>query len=352
MAEVAAELNSTKEIAKTVLLRMSEFSIPLTPENYHVWFEYCTGSNEELVREINTAIDTRTPFTKEINDNIYSKYFGKAREERIAGEIQKETQKILKEVLAKVLDTTDDTAEYSNKLHNYSQKLNTANDLSEIKHLMKDIIEETTNMESSSRSLQAQLEQATVETEALRNKLEKKERETLIDVLTGLHNRKAFDKKLKELYDEFKEQGTLFSAMMVDIDFFKKFNDTYGHKIGDEVLQIVGATLKESVKGKDFAARYGGEEFIVLLPDTILSNASIVGEQIREALSRKSLKLKKTGQKIENITASIGVSALHPDDTIDAVIERADKALYHAKDSGRNTVKTEKELPSNLSKCG
>jgi diguanylate cyclase len=344
MTNVAKEIDTTKEIAKTVLLRMSEFNIPLTPENYHVWFEYCIGNNEELVREITATIDRGNPFNKEINENIYSNYFGKAREERITGDIQRETQKILQEVLENVLNTTDDTAQYGNKLKSYSQKLNTANDLSEIKNLMKDIIEETSKMESSSRGLQARLEQATHETEALRNKLEKKEREILIDVLTGLHNRKAFDKKLKELYDESQEQGSIFSAMMVDIDFFKKFNDTYGHKIGDEVLQIVGTTLKESVKGKDFAARYGGEEFIVLLPNTILSNASIVGEQIREALSGKSLKLKKTGQKIENITASIGVSELHPDDTIDTVIERADKALYHAKDSGRNNVKTEKEL--------
>ena len=344
MTAPAHALDTTKEIAKTVLLRMSEHGIPLTPENYHVWFEYCIASNEDLVREINGIISGKTAFSPEINDTIYSTYFGKAREERIAGEIQKETQKILKEVLDKVLNTTDDTAEYSDKLKSYSQKLNTVHNLSEIKHLIKDIIEETGKMESSSRSLQARLEEATVETQSLRNRLEKKERETLIDVLTGLHNRKALDKKLKELYDEFKEKGTLFAALMVDIDFFKKFNDTYGHKIGDEVLHIVGSTLKESVKGKDFAARYGGEEFIVLLPDTILSNASIVGEQIREALSGKSLKLKKTGQKIENITASFGVSQIHPNDTIDAVIERADKALYHAKDSGRNTVKTEKEI--------
>ena len=344
MSEAAVDLNTTKEIAKTVLLRMSAFNIPLTPENYHVWYEYCIGSNKDLVGEITEFIDTGKPFSNVINENIYSKYFGKEREERIAGEIQRATQKILQEVLGNVLNTTDDTAQYSNKLKNYSQKLNTATDLYEIKHLMKDMIEETTKMENSSRSLQERLEKATVETKALRNKLKKKERETLFDVLTGLHNRKAFDKKLKELYDAFKEQGTIFSAMMVDIDFFKKFNDTYGHKIGDEVLQIVGSTLKESVKGKDFAARYGGEEFIVLLPNTILSNARIVGEQIREAVSGKSVKLKKTGQKIENITASIGVSELHPEDTMDEVIERADKALYHAKNSGRNTVKTEKEL--------
>jgi diguanylate cyclase len=160
----------------------------------------------------------------------------------------------------------------------------------------------------------------------------------------GLHNRKAFDNKIKELYDEFKESGVLFSAMMVDIDFFKKFNDTYGHKIGDEVLKIVGSTLMESVKGKDFAARYGGEEFVILLPDTALSNASIVGEQIRKAVSAKALKLKKTGEKMKKITTSIGIAQIRSDDTAETVIERADKALYHAKDFGRNNVKTEDEL--------
>ena len=134
MTEPARELDTTKEIAKTVLLRMSEHAIPLTPENYHVWFEYCIASNEELVREINRTIAAKNAFSTEINDTIYSKYFGKAREERIAGEIQKETQKILKEVLAKVLNTTDDTAQYSNKLKSYSKKLNTVHDLSEIKH--------------------------------------------------------------------------------------------------------------------------------------------------------------------------------------------------------------------------
>ena len=148
MTEPARELNSTKEIAKTVLLRMSEHGIPLTPENYHVWFEYCIASNEELVREMNGIIAGKTAFSPEINDTIYSTYFGKAREERIAGEIQKETQKILREVLDKVLNTTDDTAQYRDKLKSYSQKLNTVHDLSEIKHLIKDIIEETGKMES------------------------------------------------------------------------------------------------------------------------------------------------------------------------------------------------------------
>jgi diguanylate cyclase len=131
---------------------------------------------------------------------------------------------------------------------------------------------------------------------------------------------------------------------MLDIDYFKKFNDQYGHQVGDEVLRIVGAHLKKNLKGKDFPARYGGEEFIVLLPDTKLDKAYIVSEQIRDNISKKRLKIKKTGQVLGNITASLGVSEIREEDTAISVVERADSALYLAKNSGRNNVKSEKDF--------
>ena len=131
---------------------------------------------------------------------------------------------------------------------------------------------------------------------------------------------------------------------MLDIDFFKKFNDQYGHQIGDEVLGIVGSNLKKNLKGKDFSARDGGEEFIILLLNTPLDNACVVANQIREEISKKRLKIKKTGQTIGNITISMGVSEISERDTIMSVVERADAALYLSKDSGRNNVKSEKDL--------
>jgi len=344
MSEADSELETTAEVAKKVLLNMGQKGIPLTPENYQIWFEYCAGSNESIITDIDKIITQGKSFTAETNKIIYDKHFGKQKEQEILEEIHKETQKILKEVLEKVLSTNNATLKYSEKLKDYTSKLNDVKDISEIKHIIENIVGDTSEMEMSTRSLQEQLENATNESQSLKVKLVKKEREILIDALTSLNNRKALDKKIKELYNEFKRNATTFSVMMLDIDFFKKFNDTYGHKIGDDVLQIVGSTLQECTKGKDFPARYGGEEFIVLLPKATLNNASSLAEQIRQEISGKSLKLKKTGEKIDNITSSIGVSQIKSGDTIDAVIERADKDLYLAKDSGRNNVKTETDL--------
>jgi diguanylate cyclase len=133
---------------------------------------------------------------------------------------------------------------------------------------------------------------------------------------------------------------------MLDIDHFKKFNDHYGHQVGDEVLWIVESHLKENLKDKDFPSRYGGEEFIVLLLNTKLDKANIVAEQIRENISKKGLKIKKTEQSLGNITVSVGVSEFREGDTAASGVERADSALYLAKDSGRNNVKLEKDVES------
>jgi len=344
MLSLNNEFEITTDIAKKVILTMGQWKVSLTPENYQVWFEYCIGGNEEIVTDINELITSGKPFIKGVNENLYDKHFGKHKAEKVVAEMHHQMQKILKSVLEEIFHQNASAVQYSNKLREYSDRLKDAREMSEITHVIKDIIKDTNKMEESSHSLQKRLENVTSEARNLKQTLERKEREASIDVLTDLHNRKALDKKIEDLYNEFTHQGSLFSVLMIDIDFFKKFNDTYGHKIGDEVLQIVGATLKECIKGKDFPARYGGEEFIVLLPMTSHNNASTVAEQIRQEISKKTFKLKKTGETIGQVTVSIGVSEIKSDDTIDSVVERADRSLYLAKGSGRNGVKTERDL--------
>jgi len=134
---------------------------------------------------------------------------------------------------------------------------------------------------------------------------------------------------------------------MVDIDFFKRFNDTYGHRVGDEVLQMVAATLRECVKGGDFPARIGGEEFVILLPDTNLEQACDVAEFVRIRMSRKRLLLARTGENVGQITVSQGTAAMKASDTEESLLDRADRALYSAKKSGRNIVKSEIDLVAN-----
>ena len=333
------------EIAKKIIVNTAERSIPLTPENYHVWFEYFLRSNKELSAAIDALIASKKHFSQEINESLYTEYLTPDKKD-ILKEVHKETHKIFKNIFKASLSTNDLASDYSNKMEEYYNKLNNTKELTQIQHLVVDIIKDTNDMAESSRQLNQQLEEATSKIKTLSKKLEKTEREVLLDGLTGLNNRKAFDRSINDLCEKFDKKDGFFSVVMLDIDYFKKFNDKYGHQVGDEVLCIVGGHLKETLKGKDFPARYGGEEFIALLPNTKLDNAYIVADQIRESLSNKILKIKKTGQDLGNITVSVGVSEIRKGDTAISVVERADAALYLAKDSGRDNVKSEKDFES------
>ena len=338
------ELKATTAIAKRVIPQMAQWKVPMTPENYHLWFEYSIGSNDGLTGDINKIIASGKPFTGEVNKKLYDEYLGNEHNKQLVEQVQRETQKIFRHIVDEILLTSESTSEFSHKIKQYSQKLNEAKALSDVQYIVKDIMSDTNQMAEATRNLQGRLEEATTQAESLRQKLKQTEREALIDALTGLHNRKAFDRKAQDLHEAFQRYGTSFSVIMLDIDFFKSFNDKHGHQTGDEVLRIVGSMLHEGLKGKDFPARYGGEEFVVLLPMTRLKNAYIVAEQIRKNISAKNLKVIKTGESLGNITVSLGVSQINSADTIDSVIERADKALYLAKDSGRNNVKSEGDL--------
>jgi diguanylate cyclase len=337
------------EIAKKIILTTTEKSIPLTPENYHVWFEYFLGSNKELTDAIDALISAKEYFSQEINDNLYTDYLVSNKKD-ILKEVHKKTHKIFQNIFQASLSTNDLASDYIDKMEEYSNKLNDTNDLDEIQHLITDILKDTNDMAGSSRQLSQQLEEATSQIHSLSKKLEITEREAFLDGLTGLNNRRAFDKNINELCEKFDKNQGFFSVALLDVDYFKKFNDRYGHQVGDEVLRIFGEQLKENLKGKDFPSRYGGEEFAALLPNTKLNNAIIVAEQIRENISNKELKIKETGQKLESITISVGVSEICHGDTPISVIERADAALYLAKDSGRNNVKSEIDL--DLAKTG
>ena len=333
------------EIAKKIILTTAERSIPLTPENYHVWFEYFLGSNKELASAIDALISSKEYFSQEINESLYTDYLA-ANKKEILKEVHKETHKIFQNIFQASLATKDLASDYSDKLEEYYTKLNDTSDLSQIQLLITDILKDTNDMAGSSKQLNQQLEEATSQINTLSKKLEKTEREVLLDGLTGLNNRRAFDIKLKDLYEKIDKNQSFFSVALFDIDYFKKFNDQYGHQVGDEVLRIFGGHLKENLKGKDFPARYGGEEFVALLPNTKLSNANVVAEQIRETISIKKLKIKETGQELDNITISVGVAEIRNGDTANSVVERADVALYLAKNSGRNNVKSEVDLES------
>lgn len=163
------------------------------------------------------------------------------------------------------------------------------------------------------------------------------------DVLTGWHNRRYLQVRMKEELARAKRQGTSLTCLMIDIDRFKQVNDTHGHAAGDEVLVELAQRIESEVRASDVAARYGGEEFVVLLPATDIDSAALLAERIRRSISATPIDLRYDGSV--TITASVGIASVLPDPadddfkTIgDALIARADVALYSAKAAGRNQV--------------
>jgi len=156
------------------------------------------------------------------------------------------------------------------------------------------------------------------------------------DTLTGLPNRRSAVENLDRCWELFLRSKRTFSCLMVDIDRFKSFNDTFGHDCGDHVLAEVARHLKETVRACDLVCRFGGEEFLVVCPDTDLAGALLVGERVRQLLGAQPVLYK--GQS-HTVTASIGVAETLPGmDRPESLLKCADEALYQAKEQGRNRV--------------
>ncbi|MFQ5598814.1 MAG: GGDEF domain-containing protein, partial [Nitrospiria bacterium] len=168
--------------------------------------------------------------------------------------------------------------------------------------------------------------------------------EATVDFLTGLANRKAFNETLAICASETASDDNDLCLLLIDIDHFKRFNDTYGHITGDEVLKFVGRKIKKKLKGTDFVARFGGEEFAVILPKTLLKGAKVVAEAIRTLFAETKLKSVQTSRLLGTVTVSIGAACYRPGESLEDFINRSDQALYYAKDGGRNRVATETDL--------
>jgi two-component system cell cycle response regulator len=158
-----------------------------------------------------------------------------------------------------------------------------------------------------------------------------------VDPLTGLNNRRYLETHLASLLDHAAHKGRALTLMILDIDHFKSVNDTYGHDAGDEVLKHFAQRMRRVVRSADLICRLGGEEFVIVMPDTPLAIATRVAERVRAAIESQSFPIDFSGRTIP-VTASIGIAERGREANPDALLRRADKALYESKSAGRNRV--------------
>jgi diguanylate cyclase len=336
--EVLDEHERTLAFAEVALGQIKSLRQTAVPRNYEIWYVYATGYNSPLNKIINETLARNGKLTEADLEQIYETYLSQIKTTdridkvgaRVIGEID--------DVMTLITDALGMSASYDDSLSGAAKTLAAADNHDQVTTVIQTLVKATREMRDTNKALETRLALSKTEISSLQHSLEAIRAESLTDPLTGLGNRKYFDRSIDHAVQSALANGQPLSLLMFDIDHFKSFNDSYGHLTGDQVLRLVGMSLKQTIKGQDITARYGGEEFAVVLPNTALRQALTVADHIRRAVMSKELKKKSTGEILGRVTISVGVSILKPGDDTDSLIERADACLYAAKRNGRNRV--------------
>lgn len=316
-----------------------------TPGNYELFFNYAIGQSSDLVAAVDQALTDGTVARTDVTRDLYDRFLKGQRKdaiEQLGSKLQDEVAN-----LADLLQSAGQgTASYGKTLNTVATELKRGDANLDIKGVVEGLVVATRAMEARNKALEHQLDDSAGEVSKLRTQMEAIRQEALIDPLTKIANRRCFDDRMAQAGTEAQKEGTPMCVLMGDVDHFKKFNDTFGHATGDQVLRLVAHCFTSNIKGRDTAARYGGEEFVVIMPSTNLENAAKVAEQIRHDVSTRKIVRRSTGETLGSITLSIGVAQFIPGEPLADVVARADQALYAAKHKGRNRVLTERDLPA------
>jgi diguanylate cyclase len=331
--------------ATSALEHLVQRSVPATPNNFTIWYVYSSGGSVELRREMDLMIERQEPFTPERSLELFERYFGTVAESQALRETSQRLESAVAQLVGFLSKAGVNTASYGETLRSASGQLRDSNKIEDIRAVVASVLAETKKMAEQHRQLQFELTSSAREMSALREHIVSARREAQTDALTGIANRKFFEQRIDENVRDAMRTGDELCLLMLDIDHFKKFNDTYGHQLGDQVLRLVAKTFTECIKGRDTAARYGGEEFVVLLPHTTLANAGKLADHLRLTVAGKMIVNRQTGKSLGQITLSIGVAQYKRGEAVAHFIQRADKALYKAKGAGRNRVIAE-DAPS------
>lgn len=334
-------MHTIEHYGQEALRLMAKHHVPPTPDNYAVWYRYASGQDSDIVAAIDAMIADGTAFGPVINACLYDKIGGGQSDANALHEAGARLQEATEQLMSHVREAEADAASQGDRLATISGGLARAGRAKDVAQMAKTLAQEARRLSETNAKLERRLSASSTQVEELQAHLETLRQEATTDALTGLANRKALDTVLRETTQTARSSKEPVSFLLADIDHFKQFNDRNGHSVGDQVLKLVAKCLRENLKGRDLPARYGGEEFAVVLPATTLKDAAILADQLRGSIASRQLRNRKSGENYGQVTISIGVAQFREGEDIQAMFERADKALYAAKKSGRNRVEIE-----------
>lgn len=333
----AQERNESGEILRLVIQKMAGQPAAFTPFNYAVWYEYVTGINPALGDAVSKLFDSGKKLDDDAIEKLYAKYVSECNMDTQQG-LKDNIQQLLSKLAGFTEETDKQAHHFGNSLQSYGESLKQDLDPVMLNTLIGNMTGDTDKMRGSMQNLQSELAASKEQVEKLHQELESARGEALIDPLTGILNRRGFEMEAQKIFSDKAIIDKGLCLLMVDIDHFKKVNDTYGHLFGDKVISAIANALKSKVKGQDSVARLGGEEFAVLLPETQLVGARTVAENIRQGIEKGKIRRIDNQEQIGGITISIGIAIYTRGSTLAAMLDQADKALYISKETGRNRI--------------
>ncbi|MGC2855948.1 diguanylate cyclase domain-containing protein [Novispirillum sp. DQ9] len=339
-----------KATALKALKLMSDGGVPPTPANFATWYTYASGTMPALNSEIDRMRLSGAPLAGAALETLHDKYLGGSDDRAHVATVSERIEEAMRVLVENLGQAEAGAQAYGATLTTLSGELTAQAGGSDpgasggLQRLINSVVQETNRMISVNQQLEDRLNKSAQEIEKLRKDLDVVKEEAATDALTGIANRKAFETALQKNMQDARAGGGFLSLLILDIDFFKKFNDTHGHQTGDQVLKLVARMMVDVVGDRGLPARIGGEEFAVLLPNMGLPHARALAEALRGKVATKVLKNRRTGEELGAITLSIGVAEWVIGEPGGNMIERADEALYLAKRSGRNQVRTQTEL--------
>ena len=322
----------TSELLRMVLPLLSRHAADFGPESYALWFHFVAAERAELVAELEPVVASGDRLTGEQTVELYCRHLRDA-EAQTLEHVRNGFAQILAQVASSTIDARTAAV--------HAIPLIAAASAAEAGIDNKALLQHSQSIAASLQSFGQQLTSAEAQINELQSELENVRAEARTDALTGLKNRRALDEKLHKWSKSAIANKTPLTLIMIDVDHFKRFNDEMGHLMGDKALRTVAAVLQQQVAPEDLAARFGGEEFAVLLAGKSLAQSLGLAEKLRAAVEQVRVRKTSTGETIRSVTISCGVSQFKLDEEPADFVERADSALYSAKQAGRNKVMVE-----------
>jgi diguanylate cyclase len=325
-------------LARRALAEMESAGVWPTPLNFELWLHFVSDPEGALGREMTRLLGGDEAFTEATAEMLAAEYLPRGRlseEIRDAGAVLNRELSSVSTALAKARQSQ---ADYGVTLSAASVSIEGIGDPDDLKKLVTGLTDATTKVQRENQTLERRLETSTREVARLREHLEQVRRDAMTDALTNLGNRKSFDEELLRACDEAEKTRTPFTLAVIDIDHFKRFNDTWGHQTGDQVLRYVASVIGRISKEPRIAARYGGEEFAIICPGETAEAVKTALDAIREEIGSRALRRRSTNDELGAVTVSAGLAMRRPGESGSALLDRADEALYASKHRGRNQV--------------